>query len=481
MVENRANQTPSNTTNWAELLLVTDPPGPGLPAHRRVYLALRGLILDGTLAPGARLPPTRALATTLGVSRSAAIAAFEQLLAEGHAVARVGAGTFVAAGLVGQPRAATAQPAPLPADPAPPFTVGRAGADARTFGQFRGFLARRLRGFDPVHLAYGDPRGTQELREAVARMLRSARGVRAEAENIVIVSGTQQAFGLCLRAILHAGEKIWIEDPCYPSFLTALAGAGGVGVPVAVDAQGLDVAAGRAAAPDARAAYVTPSHQYPLGVTMGMERRLALLDWAQAAGAWIIEDDYDSEVRFAGRPLAALQGLDAHDRVLYIGTFSKVLFPGLRCGYLVVPPGLMGAVLAVRAATDRQPPTLMEGAIADLLESGAFAAHLRRLRARYRASRDVLVAALAQHCGAWLEVEVPDQGLHLVARLRGGGDDVGLAAALAVAGIAARPLSAMYLARAPVPGLLLGFSGFSDGRLRQAAEGLGRVLAGFRS
>jgi GntR family transcriptional regulator/MocR family aminotransferase len=249
MVENRANQTPIGATNWAELLLVSDPPGPGLPAHRRVYLALRGLILDGTLAPGARLPPTRALATTMGVSRSAAIAAFEQLLAEGHAVARVGAGTFVAAGSIGRPRVVAAAPPPSAGDPAPPFTVGRAGADPRTIAQFRGFLARRLREFDPAHLAYGDPRGTPELRQAVAQMLRTARGVRAEAENILIVSGTQQAFGLCLRAILRPGEKIWVEDPCYPSFQTALAGAGGVAVPVAVDAQGLDVAAGRASVP----------------------------------------------------------------------------------------------------------------------------------------------------------------------------------------------------------------------------------------
>ncbi|WP_431282894.1 PLP-dependent aminotransferase family protein [Humitalea sp. 24SJ18S-53] len=474
---------PVDSTNWADLLLLPEAPAPGLPAHRRVYLALRGLILDGTLGAGARLPPTRALARSLGVSRSAAIAAFEQLLAEGHAVARVGAGTFVAAaGPVPRPRAQNQVPtAPSPAAGALPFTIGQAAADPRTMAQFRGSLARRLRRFDPQHLCYGDPRGTPELRESIAHMLRTARGVRAEAGNIVIVSGTQHAFGLALRAILPPGGRVWVEDPCYPAFLTALAGVGGRAVPVPVDAQGLDVAAGITAAPDASAAYVTPSHQYPLGVVMGMQRRLALLDWARGAGAWIIEDDYDSEVRFSGRSLAALQGLDASGRVLYIGTFSKVLFPGLRCGYLVVPPALMDAVLAVRAATDRQPPTLLEGAIADLLDSGAFAAHLRRLRARHRASRDVLAAALARHCAPWLDVEVPDQGLHLVARLRGGGDDVALAAAAARVGIAVRPLSSMHLARQPVAGLVLGFTGFADVALERAAEALGRVLAGIRS
>ncbi|WP_245903726.1 MocR-like pyridoxine biosynthesis transcription factor PdxR [Humitalea rosea] len=469
---------PSDPTNqdWSELLLMPEPGG--LAAHRRVYLALRALILDGTVPAGARLPPTRALARTLGVSRSAVIVAYEQLLADGHAVARVGAGTFVAA-LEFPPRA-SAPPARAPerADPAPPFTIGRAAADERTLRQFRGMVARRLRAFDPLHLTYGDPRGTPALRGAVARMLRTARGVRADPENIVIVSGTQHAFGLVLRALLRPGDPVWVEDPCYPAFLTALTGAGGRAVPVPVDLQGLDVAAGRVAAPEAVAAYVTPSHQYPLGVAMGMERRVALLDWARGAGAYVIEDDYDSEVRFAGRSLAALQGLDGGDRVLHIGTFSKVLFPGLRCGWLVVPDALMDRVLAVRAATDRQPPTLLEGAIADLLDGGAFTAHLRRLRARHRASRDVLVAALSLLPG--LEVDVPDQGLHLVARLRDGGDDVALAAACAAAGIATRPLSAMYLARPPVAGLVLGFTGFSDAALRAGAEGLGRVLAAMR-
>jgi len=479
VVGKRSNPTASVPTNpdWSDLLLVPLPEEPGAPLHRRVYRALRELILAGTVPPGARLPPTRSLASRLGIARAAVIAAYEQLLAEGYASARTGAGTYVADRVPDLPEVVP-EPAPEPSAPGtpPPFTVGVSTADPLTLRIFRGLVARDLRRFDPAHLSYGDPRGLPVLREAVARYLRTARGVRADASRIVIVSGTQQAFDLLLHSVLKPGDAVWLEDPGYPSFRAALQGFGGRPVPVPVDGEGMIVAAGRAAGEHAAAAYATPSHQYPLGVTLSMRRRLELLAWARERGAWIIEDDYDSEFRYAGRPLAALQGIDAHDRVIYLGTFSKALFPGLRLGYLVLPPALLDQLLAVRALTDRHPATLLQAPLAALLDEGHFAGHLRRMRARYRAARDVLATALEQHARDWLEVSVPDHGLHLVARLRRHPDDTKVVQEAAAAGLGTRSLSSLYLAAPPVQGLLLGFTGFPHAVLANAAARLARVL-----
>ncbi|MDR6870546.1 GntR family transcriptional regulator/MocR family aminotransferase [Bosea sp. BE125] len=451
-------------------------PGEG-PRTRELYAAIRRLIEAGVVPAGAKLPTTRDLARRFGLSRASAVAAFEMLTADGFAEARVGAGTFVAAQVPHLPLTTSKERAPgLPFAPSLPCALGVATPDARTLRVFRSLLARSLARPGPEHFHYGDPRGGLALRQAIAAYLRLARGVRCDAEQIIVTSGSQQGLDLLIRAAIRPGDAVWIEDPCYPMAHAALANSGGHVVGVPVDSEGLDPVLGEALCPGARAVYVTPSHQFPLGITMTMRRRLALIDWARRNEAWIIEDDYDSEFRYAGPPLTALQGMDAAGRVAYLGTFSKVLFPGLRVGYAVVPEPLLDAVLELRARTDRHPPSLAEGALADLLNEGHFAAHLRRSRRRVHAARDALVAGLRACRAGVLDVTVPEQGLHLVAKLTSTRSDVEIVAAAKAASVGARALSSMFVTAQPQQGLVLGFSGFADGELRAAAARLNALL-----
>ena len=452
-----------NQTNWGEALIAL-PMATG-PRARAVYAAIRAGIEAGHLPPGARLPPSRALAAQWGMARGAVVAGFEMLVAEGFVEARVGAGSFVAAavprlaetggGLVAR---AGFQPRDLPGD------LGLAFPDPQTLAAFRVLVNRHLARPAAALFHYGDPQGDAGLRAALADWLRLTRGMRVEAGQIVLTSGTQGALDLIARAVLAPGDAVWMEDPGYPSGKAAFAAQHLV--PVPVDAEGLDVAEGRRRAPDARAAYVTPAHQFPLGVAMTMRRRLALLAWAAEAGSWVIEDDYDSEGRYAGPPLAALQGMDAGGRVIHVGTFSKTLMPGLRMGWLVLPEPLIAPVLALRLRSDRAPPGVLEPAMAAFLAGGGFAAHLRRARRRCRAARDALMAELA---AAGLDLRPPDQGLHLTLPLPAGADDLALAAQARALGFGARALSSMCL-EAPQRGLVIGFSGHAPAVLAQAAR-----------
>lgn len=462
----------TNLADWSALIPVLPRQGPRRDA---LYAEIRRLIEAGTLAPGTKLPTTRDLAARLGLSRGAAVAAFEMLVADGFAEARVGAGTFVAGQVpqVTRPRARPtgAQDAagiPEAAEPTVlPGELGIAHPDPRTMRIFRALLNRHLARPAPALFQYGDPRGGRALREAVADYLRAARGVRCDAGQVVLTAGSQQALDLIIRAALQAGDQVWIEDPCYPMARAAFAGAGMRLVPVPVDGEGLDPAAGAARATQAKAVYVTPSHQFPLGVTLSMRRRLELIDWARRAGAWIIEDDYDSEFRYAGPPLTSLQGIDGAGRVIYVGTFSKALFPGLRVGYLVLPEALLEPVLAVRNRTDRFPAVLIEGALTAFLRDGHFAAHLRRARRHARAARDALVAALRQ---GPITVTAPDQGLHLIAELPPGLNDRDALTTAHHAGLGARALSPMYLEAPARQGLVIGFSGFEPDILLHSAK-----------
>ncbi|WP_411034362.1 PLP-dependent aminotransferase family protein [Shinella sp. BYT-45] len=442
---------------------------PVLPAAGRrtpaLYRELRRLIEAGVLPPGSKLPPSRDLARRLKTSRGSVVAAFETLIAEGYAVARTGAGTFVADRVPNVKPAVPAEPEEAAPKMPLPGTLGVAMADARTLGLFRTLLARHLARPGPEHFYYGDPRGGDALRRAVAAYLRQARGVRCEARSIVVTTGTQQGIDLVVRSALLPGDRVMIEDPCYPSARAAFAGNGLALSGLAVDAEGADIAQ---AVPGARAVYVTPSHQFPLGVTMSMRRRLALIDWARETGGWIIEDDYDSEFRFAGPPLAAMQGMDDSGRVIYLGTFSKVLFPGLRLGYAVIPDPLLETVVALRSRSDRSPPTLAEAALTDLIREGHFAAHLRRARRQAQAARDALVAGLSAAKG--LAVEVPDQGLHLVAGLPSRLADTEAVGIARKAGLGVRALSAMAVTQPPRQGLVIGFSGFAPHVLHDAAR-----------
>ena len=474
----RTNSKPELTTNlpdWSALVPVL--PGDG-PRPKALYTAIRRLIETGVVPAGAKLPTTRDLARRFKLSRSAAVAAFEMLVSEGFAEARVGAGTFVAHEVPRLPQEKAARRASDPPLPALPCTVGVTACDPRTTRIFRRLMSRHLARPGPEHFGYGDPRGGLALREAIAAYLKSARGVRCQPHQIIVTSGAQQGLDLLIRAIIRPGDAVWTEDPCYPMARTALVGAGACVIGVPVDDEGLDPARGQSLCPKAKAVYVTPSHQFPLGVTMTMRRRLALLDWSRRNHAWIIEDDYDSEFRYAGPPLTSLQGMDGADRVAYVGTFSKILFPGLRTGYLVVPEPLLEAVLEVRARADRYPPTLTEAPLADLLNQGHFAAHLRRVRRRVEAARDALFTSLRAHGGGHLDIVIPEQGLHMVAALSSQRRDTGIVAAAKAAGVGGRALSPMFIAAPPQQGLVLGFAGFTPEALGAAAIKLCALLAG---
>jgi GntR family transcriptional regulator / MocR family aminotransferase len=447
------------------------------PLFRQIYAQLRAAILAQDLRPGTKLPSTRQLATQLSVSRSAVVSAYEQLLAEGYATGKVGSGSYVSADLPEaiegrrpkrSARRATSVAAPLAQnfvdvtaqDEERPFNLGRTLVDARTIALWRKSSAKVFRTLGPDHFGYSDPRGLPALRKAICDYLRAARAVRCEPEQIVVTSGTQHAIDLIIR-VLHQGElQAWVEDPGYALTRQSLIAAGVKTHPVPVDAHGIDVAAGIKSAPKARAVFVTPSHQFPTGVVLAMARRLELLAWARERRAWIIEDDYASEFRYGGRALASLQGLDENERVIYVGTFNKALFPGLRLGYAVVPPALAKAFVTARYLVDRQPSSLAQAVVADFIEEGHFAAHLRRMRLQYRDQRDVLVAALRQRLGSELSVDPPDQGMHLVAHLRRGLKDTTIERAARERGVIVRAMSRLYVDAAPRSALVMGFSGY---------------------
>lgn len=456
------------------------------PIFQQLYRQIRAAILSRVLKPGARLPASRSLAEGLGVARASVVAAYEQLLAEGYVAGRTGVGTFVAADL---PEASPRRPSAAPAmarapkphsapvhNDARPFNTGRTLLDARTIAQWRKAGQRVLRTIGPEHLGYGDPCGSPALRGLIADYLRAARGVVCDPEQILVTAGTQHAIDIAMRVLLKPGDRVWVEDPNYPRTHDALLAASLKLCPIPVDRQGLDVAAGLRLAPDARAAFVTPSHQFPLGVVLSMGRRLALLAWARDRGAWVIEDDYASEFRYGGRPLAALQGLDEGGRVIYVGTFNKALFPGLRLGYLVMPPALHAAFSEARNLIDRQPPSLAQAMVAAMMAEGHFSQHIRRMRLAYRAQRDRLVAELRRRAGDHLEVDVPDQGMHLTAYLKGGLSDVAVEQVALARGVIIRPISRLYRAAKPRQGLLLGFSGHPERSIAPAVTKLAKAL-----
>jgi GntR family transcriptional regulator/MocR family aminotransferase len=474
------------------------------PLHRQVYARIRTSILQGTFGPGQRLPSTRTLATDLGMSRITVESAFSQLSAEGYLVRRVGAGTFVADVLPGvspprRARGAAVRPASRFArEPvgsglsARGRAITRSALDPEPVGvrvlqpcmpaldQFphatwARLVSRRARTRGTALLSYGAAAGYRPLREAIADYLASSRGVQCRWDQVVILAGAQQGIELAARLLIDPGDEVWHEEPGYLGARGAFLTAGARVVPIPVDDDGLDVAAGIAAAPHARLAYVTPSHQYPTGATMSLARRLALLAWAERANGWIVEDDYDSEFRYTGRPIASVQGLDGCGRVLYLGSLNKVMFPSLRLAYLVAPPHLVDGVVAARALSDGHPPVLAQAAMTDFIADGHFGAHLRQMRALYQERRDVLLRALEQHVGARLIVGASDAGMH-VATVLDRGDDATLVAAGDALGLGAGSLSRQYLAAPARQGLLLGFTGSPPEELRRGVRALGGLL-----
>jgi GntR family transcriptional regulator/MocR family aminotransferase len=479
--------------------LTLDPDGEE-PLHRQLYDGLRLAVLSGGLPAGTRLASTRTMARELGVSRNTVMSAFNQLLAEGYLQGKVGSGTYVTRTLpdetlrartipdrpqsVARGRGISARGQQLIATPvsaartgAPTaFRPGLPAIDEFPLELWSRIVARKWRDATLDLLSYGDPAGYYPLREAIAGHLAVSRSVRCQPEQVVVLSGSQQALDLAARLLLDPGDQVWLEDPGYKGAHAALAAAGADIVSVPLDHEGLDVAEGVRRAPKASLVYITPSHQFPLGVTMSLSRRLALLEWARDAGAWIIEDDYDSEFRYAGRPLAALQGLDSDGRVIYMGTFSKVMLPSLRIGYLVLPTDIAESFIAARAVSDRHSPSVDQAALAEFITQGHFERHIRRMRMLYADRQAALLHAADRKLGGMLDLEPHPAGMQLPAFLPKGADDVALSALARERHVEAQPLSAYYREEPARPGFFLGYSGVPERAIRAAVVRLADAL-----
>jgi len=468
------------------------------PLAVQLYQQLRELILAARLPAGARLPSSRALTAELGVSRTTVVEAFEQLRSEGYVEGRHGSGTYVSAELpetllttrAAAPRPRTAEVPALSSlarglaavyprsNEARAFNPGLPEIGLIPFEFWSRAMARAWRRPTAALLSERAPGGHPALRRAIAGHLGSMRGIVCAPEQVVVTSSAREAVTLAARTLLEPGDEVWVEDPGYPAARQALAAIGLVPRGLPIGTEGLSLEAGLARAPTARMAVVTPSRQYPLGTTMTLARRLALLAWAREKRAWIVEDDYDSEYRYAGRPLAALQSLDEAGRVLYLGSFSKVLFPKLRLGYLVLPPGLTAPLLAVREELGAEPAVVAQPVLAEFIESGEFAVHIRRMRRLYAERQSALLAALRRHADGLLTATRQDGGMHLVAGLSPALclDDRAIEARARQAGIAAPALSAFYRGAPPRQGLLLGYAAAPPAELDAAMARLSALL-----
>ncbi|SCB10749.1 PLP-dependent aminotransferase family protein [Rhizobium hainanense] len=450
----------------------------------QVYRLMRDRILHGQMPAGQRVPSTRTMAVSLGVARSTVVNAYDRLKAEGYLQSAIGAATRVA-GFPSTPLSGQAA-APLPNQPRITefktgglFEPGVPDVSAFPHAAWARCLGARGRSLRVHDLGYSDHGGVRELREAILEHIAATRGVIARSEQVVIVPSTGAAIGLLASVLISPGdpasEVVWMEEPGYASAQAILRMAGANLVPVPCDVEGLDIAQG--AGPSPRLIYVTPSHQYPTGVTMSLPRRLALLEFARANGAIVLEDDYDSEFQYASRPIAALQGIDRGEVVAYVGTFSKTLAPGLRVAYAVVPSRLLAATEAVQRLRGTIVPVHIQAALADFMREGRFRAHLRHMNAIYAERMAATVEALNRHCGVQLDIGTGGGGLQLASWFRDvKTDDVAVARTINANGFAVRPISALHLGAAR-PGLLLGIARMKAQAADAAAARIARLLA----
>ncbi len=478
----------------------------GIPMYRQLYEWFRLAIISGQIRPGQRIPSTRTLAAELKISRIPVSNAYDQLLAEGYLDTFPGAGTCVSRSIPDEalmpaavrdgkrdrqnaakrvPRRISSRGLALTQLPTQSwlnivgaFRVSLPALDHFPIGIWSKLVARHSRSSTKGLMGYGDAVGHLPLREAIAEYLGAARGVRCDASQIMITTGSQQGLQLAALILLDSKSSVWIEEPGYPSARQAFIAAGARLVPVPVDDEGLKVEEMIRRGQKAQAVYITPSHQYPLGMTMTATRRMLLLNWAARSGAWIIEDDYDSEYRFGSRPISSLQGLDAYARVIYVGTFSKVMFPALRVGYLVIPKDLVPAFCAARDAADVFSATLYQSVLANFIREGHFARHIRRMRMLYMERRKALVRAIRMQIGDKVEVVGDEAGMHLVMLLPPGISDVAVSRRAAERGISATPLSTCYLRPPARGGLILGYGGASP---RQIQEGVAKLRMSIES
>ncbi|MFD0986084.1 MocR-like pyridoxine biosynthesis transcription factor PdxR [Methyloligella solikamskensis] len=464
----------------------------------RLQNALRRLIAEGHIPPGDRLPSSRLLAKEAGVSRDTVESVYQQLELEGYLQRKSGSGTFAAETDHAFPLQKSGRP-----QASPPITtaalsargkeIARSGGvrdhnDAHPFvilpdvDQFPAAiwktLSNRVLSDIPPRLLYADAQGLPELRSEIARYLATHRGVTCRPEQILILNSSQQALGLIATLLLEPGDTVALENPGFHGARLGFEGVGLKLAPVSVDEEGLKTDRLREKAAGARAVYVTPSHQYPTGATLSLERRLALIHWANENGSWIIEDDYDSEFRYDSRPISAIQGLDPSGRVLYLGTFSKVLFPSLRIAYLVLPESLMPAFVAARTLIDGHTATLPQAVLARFMSEGHFTAHIRRMRDLYRGRRDAFLTAFEKHLSPFAQAQHPAGGLHIAAYLNKGLDEAETVKAAAAQNIELPTLTRLYFGRAGArkSGWLLGFAALSPHRAEAAMRRLARAL-----
>ena len=481
-----------------------------LPLYEQLYLALRGQILAGRLPHGARLASTRDLARHLAVSRFTVVTAMERLLAEGYLVTRAGAGTFVATTLPDRAMRPRARRSPVvrgpdvpgslssrghrlqrlhvtgprPEEPRP-FQPRRAPLDIFPVRTWSALVRRLWKQSGYRHLEYGEPAGDRPLREAIAAHVSVTRAVRCDPDHVIVTSGSQQASDLLFRVLLDPGDRAWIEEPGYLDVRAALLAAGAELVPVPIDRDGIIVGEGRRLARSARLAVVSPSHAYPAGVTLSAARRMELIDWARSAGAWIVEDDYDSYFRFAGRPMSALQGIESGGdgaHVIYVGTFSKTVFPSLRLGLCVVPDSLGEAVANARAVADRHSPMIDQAVLTEFIAAGHYDRHLRRLRVVCQERHEAMQHAFARVFGDRLRLTPMSAGTHVIGRFPADwlAADPGLAARVAALaaeeGVIVFALSRYCVSPPAQDALVLGFGGLSPRRIAAGAEKLLAII-----
>ena len=472
------------------------------PLHRQLYNELRTAILSGRLPSGSRLPASRELAQVTGLSRNTVLSAYDQLIAEGYIESRAGSGTYVASSLPDQVLSGPAlEPVPqafrgsrrlssrgerllrTPFRKWPPsqsgpmlFRAGLPALDQFPMDAWRRLTDKRMRLASVKTLAYDDPQGYRPLREAISAHLAAARGARCSPDQIIVVSGSQQGISLACEVLVNKGDQVLFEDPGYFAARNVFETAGAAIVPVPVDEDGFDVSVAVQVAPHARLAYITPSHQNPLCVTMSLQRRRALLQWAESSGSWILEDDNASECRYRGRPLAALQGIDPNGRVLYAGTFSKVMFSSLRLGYLVAPPDLLPAFVRARELQDRQSPGLSQAVLADFMMEGHFSRHLRRMRTLYASRLEALQKAVHDHAPDLFEIPECEGGVNRVAWLPLGMSDTEAVELLKPEGFACLPVSEFRIVPGGRSGLVLGFAGLTEELIGQSIRKMAGLL-----
>lgn len=449
--------------------------------HRQLYDRIQGAIGDGRLAPGARLPSTRNLASQLGVARGTVDAVYARLAGEGCLVSRRHSGTIVAPGLTPAPgrtpRITSAAGIPPPSSAWSPLQLGLPALDLFPRKPWTRIHARQARQLSAPAMLYPDPMGLPALREAVATYLAVSRGITCTIDQIVVTHGFQDALNLTAELVLKPGDAVWTEDPGYGFAQRTLAARGMAIAAVPVDEEGLCVGWGRTRAPDARLAVVTPTHQFPTGVALSPRRRRELLDWAAASGRWILEDDYDCEFHYSGRKPAALKALDLQDRVFYAGSFSKTLLPSLRLGYLVLPPQLAAAARTAQQLRHRGVAMFEQMAVAEFMRQGHFARHLRRMMLAYKARRAALVAALERRFGDRIEIVLRAGGLHVLARFpHSDVSDVELARRAQEVGLKPSPLSSQCLSHDLGQGLLLSFTNVAEDRADDVAAALFQAL-----